>query len=214
MIPKEGKDLSLPGGWRPITLASVLARLFSGVMDVRLRSFMKLSARQVGFVEGNGNFANVRALHEAIRIGKKKQVVGQILDVSKAFDSVPPGAITRCLAAMGVPAPLRREILAMYEGSTTTFKNCGGFKIELRRGVKQGDPLSSMLFNMVLDPLLERLQDQGGGLQVGNYSISVLAFADDLVLLASDPVSAQLQLDTVVNHLADVGMEWYGVGME
>lgn len=80
---REGS--SLPGGWRPISLGSVLARLFSGVMDVRLRSNVQLSPRQVGFVEGNGNFANVRALHEALRIGKKRQVVGQVLDVSKAL---------------------------------------------------------------------------------------------------------------------------------
>lgn len=76
---REGS--SLPGGWRPISLGSVLARLFSGVM----RSYVQLSPRQVGFVEGNGNFANVRALHEALRIGKKRQVVGQVLDVSKAL---------------------------------------------------------------------------------------------------------------------------------
>lgn len=35
MIPKEGKDLSLPSGWKSTALGSVLARLLSGVMDVR-----------------------------------------------------------------------------------------------------------------------------------------------------------------------------------
>lgn len=52
---------------------------------------------------------------------------------------------------------------------------------------------------MVLDPLLERLEDQGGGLRVGEMKISVFAFADDLILLACDPVAAQLQLDLVVS---------------
>lgn len=45
MIPKEGKDLSQPGGWRPITLDSVLTRLFSGIMDNRHRSFVRLLPR-------------------------------------------------------------------------------------------------------------------------------------------------------------------------
>lgn len=94
-----------------------------------------------------------------------------------------------------------------YEVSTTIIKNCGGFEVELKIGVKQGDPLSSMLFNMVHDPLLERLKDQGGGLQVGDHSISVFAAADDLYQLACDPVEAQFQLDMVVNHLNDIGME-------
>lgn len=147
MIPKEGKDLSSPGGWRPITLASVLARLFSGVMDARLRSCIKLSPRQIGFVEGNGNFSNVRSLHEAIRLGKKSELVGQVLDVSKAFDSVPHEAIATCLEARGVPGPLRREILAMYQDSTTRFKNCGGFEVGLRRGVIRFQPCSSTLLS-------------------------------------------------------------------
>lgn len=51
-----------------------------------------------------------------------------------------------------------------------------------------------MLYNMVHDPLLERLKDLGGGLQVGDHSITVFAFADDLVLLACDPKAAQFQL--------------------
>lgn len=81
-----------------------------------------------------------------------------------------------------MPGPLRREILAMHRGSTTIFKNYGGFEVELRRRVKQRGPLSSILSNVVLDPLLDRLEGQGGGLRVGDHSISVLAFADDLVL--------------------------------
>lgn len=32
MIPKEGKDLSEAGGWQPITLGSVLARVYSGII--------------------------------------------------------------------------------------------------------------------------------------------------------------------------------------
>lgn len=42
---------------------------------------------------------------------------------------------------------------------------------------------------------------------MGDLNISVLAFADDLVLLACDPVAAQLQLDMVASHLSDIGME-------
>lgn len=137
----------------------------------------------------------------------KSQLVGQVLDVSKAFDSDPHQAIASCLEARGVPGPLRRQILAMNDDSSTVFKNCGGFEVGLKIGVKQRDPLSALLFNMVLDPLLVKLEDQGGGFKMGELSISVLALADDLVLLASDPVAAQLQLGMVASHLNDIGME-------
>ena len=51
-------------------------------------------------------------------------------------------------------------------------------------GVKQGDPLSPILFNLAIDPLLRSLESLGSGYTIGEYSITVLAYADDLVLLS------------------------------
>lgn len=52
--------------------------------------------------------------------------------------------------------------------------------------MKQGDHLSPLLFNMVLDPLLKLLDASGFGMHVDGMSVAALAFADDLVLLAND----------------------------
>jgi len=105
MIPKEGKDLSTAGGWRPITLGNVLARLFSGVMEAKTRPLVKLAIRQKGFVEGPGIFANIRTLHEAIKMGKRSELAAAVLDVAQAFDSVPHMAIWAAMEAMGIPPP-------------------------------------------------------------------------------------------------------------
>ncbi|NXG26738.1 PO21 protein, partial [Grallaria varia] len=51
-------------------------------------------------------------------------------------------------------------------------------------GVKQGDPMSPLLFNLALDPLLCKLEDCGEGFQKGNTTVTAMAFADDLVLLS------------------------------
>jgi hypothetical protein len=57
----------------------------------------------------------------------------------------------------------------------------GAIPITLQRGVKQGDPLSPLLFNLVLEPLLDRLH-QMEGIPLGKECISVIAFADDFCI--------------------------------
>ena len=68
-----------------------------------------------------------------------------------------------------------------------------------RRGVLQGDPLSSYLFNFMMDLALERLDETLGAFYDGESQVCFMAFADDLVLIGKDPKSLQLLLD----HLSD-----------
>lgn len=85
----------------------------------------------------------------------------------------------------------------------------GGPVVSLRRGVKQGDPLSPLLFNLVMDPLIRRLNASADGYCVdeGGARISVLAFADDLTIPSSIVGGAQRELDTVCGYFRELGME-------
>lgn len=206
MIPKDGKDLGDAGGWRPITVGPLLARLHSSLVEVRVRRSVALSPRQRGFVEGNGCFLNCYLLHECLRRGKQSALVGASIDLAKAFDSVPHQAIGVSLRAKGVPAVLVRSVEVMYEGISTCFKNCGMFQVAIRRGVKQGDPLSPLLFNVILDFLLEELHATRRGFSVGAQRIPVLAFADDLILLADSELDLQVLLDVLSSFLFKLGM--------
>ncbi|NXR52823.1 PO21 protein, partial [Hippolais icterina] len=51
-------------------------------------------------------------------------------------------------------------------------------------GVKQGDPMSPLLFNLALNPLLCKLEAEGKGFHHGGFQVMAMAFADDLVLLS------------------------------
>lgn len=94
----------------------------------------------------------------------------------------------------------------MYSGVTTTLKNCGSRVIEVKRGVKQGDPLSPLLFNIVIDPVISSIQECNNGFSVGDQPCFVLAFADDLVLLfkAQEPLVAVL--DQCDRTLSEIGV--------
>jgi hypothetical protein len=73
-----------------------------------------------------------------------------------------------------------------YDGCSTRVQTGQGSsaKIFLRIGVKQGDPLSPLLFNLAIDPLLSKLENFGEGYGSAGNRLSVLAYADDLVLLS------------------------------
>jgi hypothetical protein len=67
LIPKEGKDGAKVVNYRPITISSLLSRLFWGIVDQRLRNVIKMNPRQKGFVAEAGCFANVQLLDELVQ---------------------------------------------------------------------------------------------------------------------------------------------------
>ncbi|NWW00750.1 PO21 protein, partial [Machaerirhynchus nigripectus] len=54
--------------------------------------------------------------------------------------------------------------------------------IMIQVSVKQGNPMSPLLFSLAVDPLLCKLEECGKGYQQEGNTVTVMAFADDLVL--------------------------------
>ena len=56
---------------------------------------------------------------------------------------------------------------------------------EVNTGLKQGDALSPMLFNLALEKTIREIQKEPTGITIGERKIQVLGFADDLYILGS-----------------------------
>lgn len=76
----------------------------------------------------------------------------------------------------------------------------------VKRGIRQGDPLSPLLFNMVIDYVIERIESAGLGFSWFGIQTGVLAFADDLVLLTDNKDKMQRALDILVEELLLIGL--------
>ncbi|KAL1439513.1 hypothetical protein MTO96_010153 [Rhipicephalus appendiculatus] len=80
----------------------------------------------------------------------------------------------------------------LYRANTTCVVAAAGTTepVNIGVGLRQGCPLNGLLFNMVVDPAVRALQ---GGARQRN----ILAYADDLTLVAEDPATLKCRLDVV-----------------
>ena len=64
-------------------------------------------------------------------------------------------------------------------------------------GVKQGDHNSPLFFNLYLNDLLESINHLSNGIKLGGLNISILAYADDIVLISDSKSKLQHQINTL-----------------
>ena len=91
----------------------------------------------------------------------------------------------------GVPAGLRDVIADLYRDCSTKI---GLSDKKVTRGVKQGDPLSSILFNLVVEMALFKIPDRLG-ISYQGHRLFYMAFADDLVILSRSQLTNQTLVD-------------------
>ncbi|CAF1318614.1 unnamed protein product [Adineta steineri] len=91
LLPKGKDNLDNIKNWRPITIASPLLRLYNKILARRMQNVFRTNSKQKGFKPLNGVGQNVALLHNLLRHARtnKNNLFVCLLDVSKAFDSVP-----------------------------------------------------------------------------------------------------------------------------
>lgn len=140
LIHKDG-DRTNPTNYRPITISSSLLRLFHRLLAKRIKSVIKPSIHQRGFIELDGTMANAMITQYYIRTRTETRKPFNVLslDIQKAFDSVNQGAIYRAMKRMGLSEHLVEYIRGSLQGSITSIKlgNSLSRDIRIQRGVKQ-----------------------------------------------------------------------------
>ena len=95
LLPKPGKDKTVPSNYRPITLLEPIAKLFEKIINARLRTHLEdtnqFNKNQYGFRAGRSIqdvIFYTSAFIEKHHITNNQKVAITCLDVEKAFDWV------------------------------------------------------------------------------------------------------------------------------
>lgn len=208
LIPKKN-EASEPGEFRPITVSSIFARTFHKVLANRMGRCIKLDERQKAFRPIDGCSENIFLMDFALRYSRQnfKPLFMASLDVAKAFDSVTHKTIIDTLRSFGVPRLMCEYIQGTYAESVTRLRegDWESHAIHPTCGVKQGDPLSPMIFNLVIDRLFSKLPKEVG-IRLGDTILNSIGYADDLVLFATTAQGLQELLDVSTDYLKKCGL--------
>jgi hypothetical protein len=110
------------------------------------------------------------------------------VDFSKAFDKVSRYKLWERIVALGMPLELRVAIAKLYEKVIIRFSSINDVEVLSTLEIIQKCHISPTLFGLFIDQLHEVLAIVGGnGTQLGNMSLQLFIFVDDVVLLAQDP---------------------------
>ena len=220
LIYKKG-NVSEPRSWRPITLSNTMAKLFTSIIASRFQKHLTqyLVDTQKGFMKIDGchqhAFTIMRAIDDVYLTPTNPNISKDLfllfIDFTNAFGSMELELLTWSLEGMGLSSnhQLFTMLKSLNENNFSYLSTVNGSnpKIYQERGVKQGCPLSPLLFLFAIDPITRFLAKKTNGYQFNmdnSITINNLGYADDLVYLCSK----YSEVVKLVKSL-DMQMTWY-----
>jgi hypothetical protein len=139
-------------------------------------------------------------------ISNKKPLFRARLDCRDAFGSAPHKLLNKNLINLGAPMDLVNIIMDTYNFATVnifTKRTCSR-DIAIKRVMKQGCPLSPLLFDIAIDRIFNFLRNyasQCGYLREELGRTNAQAYADDIVLVDESPGNLQRLVERANNFL-------------
>uniref|UniRef100_A0A8C5DDG2 Reverse transcriptase domain-containing protein n=1 Tax=Gouania willdenowi TaxID=441366 RepID=A0A8C5DDG2_GOUWI len=210
LLLKGGREAVDPASYRPIALLNCDLKIITKVLATKLGRHIStiLHPNQTGFFPGRFAFSNVRLLLNTVYSvhGKNAQAAILSLDAQKAFDQIEWPYMLKTLEQFGFGEHFIEWVKIIYlkPVSSILTNSDRSQPFELQRGVRQGDPLSPLLFDITLEPLVIGIRGHPGihGIKFGNVESLVNLYVDDLLICLSDPV---VSVPNLLNYIKSFG---------
>ena len=197
-IHKKGNVADM-NNYRGISLMESLLKIVCTIFNRRLCRVLEvgelLRKEQAGFRRREEGMAQVVSLFSILARRKASGAATFVafLDFKKAYDRVPHCALFRKLERLGLRGRFIQFVRALYAQSTFCVRLPSGLseEIPLHRGLRQGCPLSCVLFDVFIDDICDVLADTAVAVPGTDSKCPGLLFADDLVVFAESEAKLQ-----------------------
>ena len=196
LIPKTPKPKSIKD-WRPISLLNTDYKILSKIISYRLKPILNsvISPEQQCGLPNRQIYNNHLNILSAINYSKDLNQPLAILQIDfyKAFNTISHEYIISTASKLGIPDTLLKWIKIFLYNLTAQLNLNGSLSdlIPIRCGIRQGCPLSMLLFLIGIEPLTKKILSSSKiqGISIGSSSLKVSHYADDLTLFISSPQS-------------------------
>ena len=199
ILKDPSSDRRIPMNYRGISLLSCISKLYSALINNRLTTYLEendlLSDEQNGFRSGRSCEDHVFTLNSIIR--NNSTVFATFIDLKKAFDFIDRDMLLYKLLLNKIDGKIYESIKSIYANTTACVRINGKTSnwFSCKSGVKQGDNCSPTLFSIFVDDLVKEINELGLGINVGDETLSMLLYADDIVMVARNEQEMQILLD-------------------
>ena len=217
VIFKAG-DAQLAQNYRPISILSITYKLFSRLLLGRVKPFLEKvqTVDQAGFRAGYSCSDHLFCLSQLQEKSREWQqdVWVVAVDYTKAFDTVSHSRLFEALHAQGLPSAYVELLQSLYSNQSATVRtDCESRRFQISRGVRQGDPISPILFNAALEEVMKKCKARwlarkfGVNVDGNTNWLTNLRFADDLLLVAGSLEDLTEMICDLSLHSSEFGLE-------
>ena len=211
----------MPKNYRPIAIIPVMCKVFAGGLLNRMSDIVGASRteEEMGF---RPKYSCSDLIH-SLRIISEKSVEWKettwvaSLDLEKAFDKLLHSAVFEGLQRAGVDGSTIQAVRNLYSEQHAYVQlepNLRSRCFSILRGVRQGDPMSPLLFTntvrCAMEPLKESWERRKLGTVIGsiagNHRISFMMFADDTTLIAKSEHALKIMIQELREALGRIGL--------
>jgi len=188
LVKNKSGDLSDTNNYRAIAISQSISKLFEATLEAYMKSDSDVENHQFGFKAGHSTALCTNVLKQTVDYytNRGSYVFACFIDFQKTFDKVNYWKLFLKLLDDDIDNKIVRLLSVRYTKQMcyVRWQNVVSAGFSMGNGTRQRGVLSPYLFSRYIRELLQIIVGTAIGCFIVNHCFNVLAYADDLMILA------------------------------